>query len=242
MKNLLERPFMKTRPSYMPKYWPVPSSCVLYLEGQQDAYSSTIKDLSGNGNDGTITGATWERRPSGLWGLDFDGEDDRVDCGADNSLNFTTTDFTLMAWVKETGVVTDNTIFSRGAYNASGYWWLLDHVNQWVTFGTHQAGASQRSYSTANAIVEGQDTFLSVTKIGTGVGSVKLFQNGIDHTDTQGDHADPLTSAKTPYLGMYSEGGYVMDGLIYLFRAFARGFSPAEILSVFNQERHLFGV
>jgi len=32
------------------------SSCVLYLEGQQDPQSSTIRDLSGKGNHGTIAG------------------------------------------------------------------------------------------------------------------------------------------------------------------------------------------
>jgi len=46
--------------------------CVLYLSGLPNS-GSKIHDRSPYGNHGAITGATWQRLPSGLWCLSFDG-------------------------------------------------------------------------------------------------------------------------------------------------------------------------
>jgi len=51
---------------------------VLWFPGQDDPQSATIRDRSGSGNNGTITGATWTRNGNGIWYLDFDGADDIV--------------------------------------------------------------------------------------------------------------------------------------------------------------------
>ena len=60
---------------------------------------SAVADSSGNGNDGTIYGATWV---DGKYGkaLHFDGVNDYLDCGNDNSLKMGTNSFTLEAWIK----------------------------------------------------------------------------------------------------------------------------------------------
>ena len=67
------------------------ANCVLWLPGQDDPQSSTIRDRSGNGNNGTFgAGAaapTWKRLPSGLWVLDFDGLNDHTLISYHASLN-----------------------------------------------------------------------------------------------------------------------------------------------------------
>lgn len=98
-------PLLNIRPSYMPKYVPT-SSCVLYLPGQDDPQSTTIRDRSGKGNHGTISGAVWTRLSWGLWCLGFDGAgaaDDYIDCGSAASLDDLTT-FTWEGWFYPTGV------------------------------------------------------------------------------------------------------------------------------------------
>jgi hypothetical protein len=55
-------------------------------------------DVSGYGNDGTISGATWTTGKFGP-GLNFDGIDDDVDCGNDESLNITG-EITIAIWIK----------------------------------------------------------------------------------------------------------------------------------------------
>jgi len=79
---------------------PTPAGAVLWLPGQDDAYSATIRDRSGKGNHGTITGALWKRLPSGLWYLDFDGTDDNVNCGSAASLDFGAASFLAMGWFR----------------------------------------------------------------------------------------------------------------------------------------------
>jgi len=77
------------------------SDAGLVAEWHFDEGSGNIlKDSSGNGNDGTIYGATWTTGISGK-ALSFDGVDDYVDLG--NALNFGTSDFSVEAWIKVEG-------------------------------------------------------------------------------------------------------------------------------------------
>lgn len=62
--------------------------------------SGLITDGSGQGNHGTYNGALYQQTGQVGYGLGFDGTDDFVDCGNDNSLSFGTGDFTLAAWLK----------------------------------------------------------------------------------------------------------------------------------------------
>ena len=71
--------------------------CVLCLPGLPGS-SGKIHDRSPYGNTGTITGAVWERLPSGLWVLHFDGTDDNVSIAHHASLNLSA-EMTHMAWI-----------------------------------------------------------------------------------------------------------------------------------------------
>ena len=74
--------------------------CVLNLWLEKNA-----TDMSGNGNDGTIYGAT---NTTGLvgWGMEFDGVDDYITIPNDASFNFSGTDnFTICSWIKSNVVV-----------------------------------------------------------------------------------------------------------------------------------------
>jgi len=57
------------------------------------------QDASGNGNNGTLTnGPTWTQGKNGPC-LNFDGQNDYVDCGSGSSLAMGTGSFTLEAWI-----------------------------------------------------------------------------------------------------------------------------------------------
>jgi hypothetical protein len=77
-----------------------------------------LKDSSGNGNDGTIYGATWVDGKSGK-ALSFDGKDDYVDCGNDASLKLT--DFSIEAWVKAEGGTGSDGIISKTSATKVNY-------------------------------------------------------------------------------------------------------------------------
>ena len=75
---------------------------------------TTTADSSGNGNTGTITGATWGANDGGQWGnrsdvafqngsyLQFNGVNNYVDFGKSNNLNFGNDAFSIEMWVNVT--------------------------------------------------------------------------------------------------------------------------------------------
>src|SRR3954470_20056114 len=67
--------------------------------GFNEGAGATVSDVSGNANNGTITGATWT--PSGKFGgaLTFNGTSNLVTIAQNASLNLGTA-MTLEAWVK----------------------------------------------------------------------------------------------------------------------------------------------
>ena len=72
--------------------------CGLWLF--DDEGENIERDLSGNGNDGTIHGKPkWAQGKFGK-AIDFDGVDDYVEYGDKETLNMGTSDFSIVAWIK----------------------------------------------------------------------------------------------------------------------------------------------
>ena len=60
---------------------------------------TVLKDISGKGNDGKIQGAKYVKGRYGT-ALKFDGKDDCVDCGNDDSLNMPGREITIALWMR----------------------------------------------------------------------------------------------------------------------------------------------
>src|SRR3990172_6604087 len=110
---------------------------------------TTLYDLSGNNNKGTLTlfpAAPWKIDLHGA-ALTFDGTDDYVDVG--NSFNFSN-NFTIEAWLKRNATAQYNTIFSNWN-NApdSGYIFQIQNdVGQVNKLGFYSASAWSYSSGT----------------------------------------------------------------------------------------------
>jgi len=72
---------------------------------------SVINDKSGNGNNGTISGATWVQGKHGT-ALSFDGVDDYVDCGNASILS-APKELTVGAWFRANTVAPDQQIVGK---------------------------------------------------------------------------------------------------------------------------------
>ncbi len=83
-----------------------------------DGKGDIAEDSSGKGNDAKIIGAKWTEGKFGK-ALEFDGVDDYVDCGSDESLNPTDA-ITVVAWIKST----------PASYNAP--WSVVSKYNAYI--------------------------------------------------------------------------------------------------------------
>ena len=122
----------------------------LLIYSFDEGQGTTVKDLSGNGNDGTFQGdATWTKDGKFKGGASFDGDGDYVECEPNDALNLIDTDFTLSAWVYPTAIQQHSfgggiggTIFgtseSGGWHgyligirdNAKLWWWNQDNTDK----------------------------------------------------------------------------------------------------------------
>jgi len=212
--------------------------CVLHLPGLPGG-GSKIYDRSPYGNIGTITGATWVRLPSGLWGLDFDGTDDVVDCGNDPNLDITGA-LTIEVWIKPTATGVAQPIVNKGG----GVWWGAGHPGYELRVNAnnlemtiHDSGANTDTLTAA---------FTETTKYSQVVGLfdgdyLRIYIDSVAQTpkDTAltsiGASGDSLLIADSS-LAQY------FGGKIALVRIYNRALSALEIQNHFNREKHLFGV
>jgi hypothetical protein len=206
----------------------------------QEGSGSIVEDISGFDNNGTITGATWTRLPSGLWCLSFDGTDDYVDCGNDKSLDITGA-LTIEAWINLTDAVPEQFLYCKGAINAEGIYLTVGDNSGRIHMVTAQAGAAQHTYTPTGCMVAGTWYQVTVVRIGA---AVRLYKNAVETPyQSQGTHIDPATSTRTAKIGVYDNLTLSpLDGCIALFRLYNRALSLLEIQNHFNQEKHYFDI
>lgn len=211
--------------------------CVLYLPGLPGG-SSKIHDRSPYGHVGTITGATWKRLPSGLWYLDFDGTDDKVNLGDPTSLLLGTGDYALFAWIKVPSVSARNTIYWR-YYGGIGIWLEVQ------ADGTIRHYTRDATHTTDNAISSSVTVDDDMWHFVTAVRNGNFLYCYVDATDEQSINsgtANVTGNAGDWLLGLNDSDTTDFKGGMAFNRIFNKALSALEIQNHYNQERHLFGV
>ena len=196
--------------------------------------------LDGNANDswgsnnGTATDVTYETETnciSGECGI-FNGSTSYVDCGNASSLDITG-NLTIEAWIKITGSCSDDCdIFIRGDDSIDGYRLTISlGVIRFDTF------SPTKIISRGSAITDNKWHHIVVTKNGTGIGSVKIYNDGIDVTSQQGDHGNPASNNKHAYIGSYNSIAHFLNGEIDEVRVYNSVISESEI-----EQKYLSGL
>ena len=229
---------------------PPVSSSALYLPGVP-GQGATIIDYSGNGNDGTITGATWRQLPSGLWYLDFDALDDNVNCGSDSSVdNNFDGGGTTSAWinVRSDGELDVGRIIGKYTVN-----------NGWVFFVKDESGGAVKLSFYIEAVdfdgnwetTDREITLNTWTKVVATydadliTNDPAFFVNGLSKAVTE--ISNPV-GARTSDVGVNlrvgdtDDGNTSFDGGIALPKLNSETVSTPLLLADYNRERHLFGV
>ena len=198
--------------------------------------SNKIQDRSSYGNNGTITGATWVRLPSGLWCLYFDGLDDHVDITHHSSLDIV--DYiTIKFWVRFATLNTTQVLLDK---NWTSGWdihlWSTNRANARFQIG----GATVECYAPAANFTAIADTWYHWVVRYDGA-NLKIFID-TDEKDSDVGSGSIGTNSQNLRIGERMNESSDFNGDIALIEIANWAWSVIEIQNSFNREKHLFGV
>lgn len=214
------------------RFPPPPSGSVLYLPGYP-GQGSTIQDFSGQGNHGTITGATWVGLPSGLWAPSFDENDDYLDCG---EFANSQAEFWVVCWF-----ILDSSPGAQQPYifhkDDTERVFVYFPGTTTLTFRTLGYGANFNTGCGAPAVGVWH---LLIAKLSSTAGAELWIDNVSKMTDA-GNKSSP--DGGNIYFGNSSNiGTNGFGGRIALQRIITSALSTGHRTNIYQQERNLFGV
>lgn len=201
--------------------------------------SLTADDESGYNNDGTLEGtmtdADWV---SGIDenGLDFDGIDDRVDCGNSFPLNnIGESDFSISLWIKLSSYTGSRIIFSK---------W--EDINNFIAILNDSPGGDNLRLTIAKSGVYKHCTFYSITPfdnewhhiiftVNRTTDLCKCYYDGIKEVqeDDLSTVVDNVSNNGNVAFGAVNDGTYPIIGLIDEVRIYNRELSNEEALFLY---------
>jgi hypothetical protein len=213
--------------------------------------STTAKDYSGLGNDGTpINETTWTN--SGISGgaYVFDGDGDYINISNENNFDFERTDnFSIFAWIKAEPMTDgqQETIFAKGVLAAGnvyrGYDLILtngtgDHAQVMAHLVNDWGGEDriQVKGSTTN-LDDGNWHFVGYTYNGTSNASgVSMYVDGNSETETILFNTLSLTILNdiNPRVGTRGDGNEPFNGTIDEVIVYNRTLTPEQIAAIYN--------
>ncbi|MCD6274529.1 MAG: LamG domain-containing protein, partial [Candidatus Aenigmarchaeota archaeon] len=184
--------------------------------------STKAVDISKYGNNGTIHGATWTTGKFGS-ALEFDGTDDYVDCGNDDSLDIESA-VTIEAWVKLVDSDVNNyAVVQKG----DTQYWLRSRLatDKWsfcIYDGEYHIAAADTT-SERNVWTHLVGRYDNLT------GEVSLWVNGEKQAETATSN-NPVSNGYSVVIGKNNQaGGHYFHGTIDEVRIYNRALSEDEI-------------
>jgi len=214
------------------------NNCVLWLPGQDDPQSATIRDRSGLNNHGTITGATWAKIGAGLWALNLDGIDDGVEIVDAASLDIVDA-ITIGGWAKPGLANTEQYWIAKGDRGvAMNYVVSITATNYFAfEFYTTPTWYTDADDTTPLSVGTWYNLMATYDKV-----NVKLYING-ELKKTIPRITVLTANALSLFIGREgSAAGTFFKGIQVLNIITNQAISGAVIANKFNQERHLFGI
>jgi len=204
----------------------------LYMPGLPGG-GSTIYDRSVNGHNGTIAGATWEKTEGGLWGLKYDGIDDVVELQDITGV----VDLTVLAWIWIDNTTGWHGIFGSDHWSHDGDVLIQSSTTKPTLTVRGNDGANQNPTTTYTVKTWEHRGWVYRSAAKT----YAFYYNG----EPDGDGS--YTTAYTPDLTSIVYGKTYTDRwwkgkLGFPLRFYPRELSAFEVINIFQQERHFFGV
>src|SRR3989344_5462976 len=201
----------------------------------KDMATTIAFDRSGNNNNGTLTNGP-TRVPGKIGqGLNFDGSNDVVDMGDQATLNFTTGDFSISAWIKaDSTQANESRIVSKMGANcgsATGYMLKLETNITWALQLCLNDGLTADQYSLSQDLRDNAWHHVAAV-VQRGVGTF-LYQDGVG-TSFGASSKNVTTGANFNIGGRSAAANDIFTGSIDEARVYNRALSSDEIKRLYN--------
>jgi hypothetical protein len=237
-----------TKKRYLPEENIVRNGLVLNIDPAK--YSSypgsgtTIYDVSGNGNTGTLTnGPTFLGLNGGS--IVFDGSNDYITIG--DKLDLGLDSYTFSCWFKLNSVSGYQCIFSKSIadYATNRYALYIDN-NKLKSF--MQGDLTSGDVDFPSALTLTTNTWFHITSVYDRSGTLKLYVNGVLDTSqaiSQWQNVNIQTSY-TFKIGAYASPGdaptFFTNGNITSFLAYNRALSALEVMQNYNATKSRYNI
>jgi hypothetical protein len=118
-------------------------------------FDDTTNDSAGSNHGTAVGGPTYVVGKIGR-ALSFDGVDDYLDLGSSSSLDTSTGNFFITAWIYPETMSADRAIIKRGTYNSTSYvqhqFFLTPYINNNIVIGIGDGATQKYSISASNSI------------------------------------------------------------------------------------------
>jgi hypothetical protein len=209
--------------------------------------STVAHDFSGNGNNGTLTNISAPPTSSSGWttsgkrsnAITFDGTNDYVDIPDSTSLNPTTGQLSMTAWVKRSNAAGDTKVFFKvPAANNAGYGMAV--TNQKLEFSISGISCDVRNASGGTTLSSGVWYFLAATYDGI---TCKTYVNAVVDKSVAGSGTFVATSANLRIgADQYTNPpSYPFAGIIDDVRLYNRALSVTEISKLYRESSTRIG-
>ena len=195
---------------------------------------TTWTDLSGKGNNGTISGATHTSGAGGYF--DFDGTDDYVDTTS-GWTNFGTDPFTIEVWYKTSSASQFETLVGNANGGAGTFQLDYNGSNNLRFISSTNSGEYVDSSISLSVGVWKQ---VVVVREGTGTNQFKIYSNG--DLNTTGTFNINLNSSAQLRIGRNRGGVYYYDGEISNVKIYTKALTATEVAQNFNALKGRFGI
>ncbi len=187
-----------------------------------------------------VSSPPWRNLDNDLTVLEFVAIADELTCpGADTAdLDFTSEDFTLLCWTYHDDTSSARVIMNRGVLNTCGWEFYTAMGN--LALRTNQAG-DREGASGLGFVTTGEWQLLGMVRDGL-VGHAYL--NGAEQVTLQSDDGllDPVACGVQTFRVGNNPHSNFFDGMLWNPRVWNRIVSADKMRSIFESERHLFGV
>jgi hypothetical protein len=193
-------------------------------------FNGNANDESGNGNHGTVFGATLtsDRNGNSNTAYDFDGADDYINLGQLDSLSNSPDSYTQLAWLKFADLSDRRVIGTKR--NGSGGWATPYATDTALLFYVNDAGYTNANIGYTTTIDDSNYFFVCFVK---DTSYYSIYVNGA-LVDTMFDSYSIPSNSSPYYIGHHSLWNKYMKGTIDCFGLWNRALNSNEIMQFYN--------